>query len=211
MLSGVGKLIVAVVFLLIIGAGGYMLWKKTETEPTLVACTQEAMMCPDGSYVGRTGPNCEFAACPQVQEPDPTSSWNTGISTSTGLSFKYPSDLGTTYIHTVDWPPQLQVLNDPFTCAEAGVETERAGMTEEIVINNHMYCVTRESEGAAGSIYTNYAYAMDRNGSTTIMTFSLRAVQCANYDEPQKTACEQERTSFDINRTLDEVMQSLKN
>ncbi len=29
-----------------------------------VACTQEAKLCPDGSYVGRTGPNCEFAQCP---------------------------------------------------------------------------------------------------------------------------------------------------
>lgn len=29
-----------------------------------VACTMEAKACPDGSYVGRTGPNCEFAACP---------------------------------------------------------------------------------------------------------------------------------------------------
>lgn len=26
-------------------------------------CTQEARLCSDGSYVGRTGPNCEFAAC----------------------------------------------------------------------------------------------------------------------------------------------------
>lgn len=31
--------------------------------PTL--CTQEAKVCPDGSSVGRTGPNCEFASCPQ--------------------------------------------------------------------------------------------------------------------------------------------------
>ena len=29
-----------------------------------VACTKEAKICPDGSGVGRTGPNCEFAACP---------------------------------------------------------------------------------------------------------------------------------------------------
>lgn len=28
------------------------------------ACTMEAKLCPDGSYVGRTGPNCEFAECP---------------------------------------------------------------------------------------------------------------------------------------------------
>ena len=29
-----------------------------------VFCTMEAKLCPDGSYVGRTGPNCEFAPCP---------------------------------------------------------------------------------------------------------------------------------------------------
>ncbi|MCE9643540.1 MAG: tryptophan-rich sensory protein [Candidatus Andersenbacteria bacterium] len=30
-------------------------------------CTQEAMLCPDGSYVGRTGPQCQFAQCPQSE------------------------------------------------------------------------------------------------------------------------------------------------
>ena len=32
-----------------------------------VACTQEAKQCSDGSYVSRTGPNCEFAKCPDIQ------------------------------------------------------------------------------------------------------------------------------------------------
>ncbi len=27
-------------------------------------CTMEAKLCPDGSYVGREGPKCEFKACP---------------------------------------------------------------------------------------------------------------------------------------------------
>jgi uncharacterized repeat protein (TIGR01451 family) len=31
-----------------------------------VACTQEAKLCLDGTSVGRTGPNCEFAACPNT-------------------------------------------------------------------------------------------------------------------------------------------------
>lgn len=30
-----------------------------------VFCTMDAKQCPDGSYVGRIGPNCEFAPCPQ--------------------------------------------------------------------------------------------------------------------------------------------------
>lgn len=30
------------------------------------ACTMEAKQCPDGSYVSRTGPNCEFTPCPGI-------------------------------------------------------------------------------------------------------------------------------------------------
>ena len=29
-----------------------------------VMCTMDAKECPDGSYVGRTGPNCDFSPCP---------------------------------------------------------------------------------------------------------------------------------------------------
>jgi hypothetical protein len=29
-----------------------------------ILCTMDAKQCPDGSYVGRQGPRCEFAACP---------------------------------------------------------------------------------------------------------------------------------------------------
>ncbi len=37
----------------------------TGTDVSLpVICTQEARRCADGSYVSRTGPKCEFAACP---------------------------------------------------------------------------------------------------------------------------------------------------
>ncbi|MBT4648123.1 hypothetical protein HOC11_07710 [archaeon] len=34
----------------------------------VVACTSDARMCPDGSWVGRTGPNCEFI-CPITDNP----------------------------------------------------------------------------------------------------------------------------------------------
>lgn len=38
-------------------------------EPQGVACTMDAMQCPDGSYVGRSGPNCEFV-CPAATSID---------------------------------------------------------------------------------------------------------------------------------------------
>jgi hypothetical protein len=32
--------------------------------PATDACTEDARQCPDGSYVARSGPACEFAPCP---------------------------------------------------------------------------------------------------------------------------------------------------
>jgi Immunoglobulin-like domain of bacterial spore germination len=37
------------------------------TTPSTTLCTADAMLCPDGSYVGRTGEKCEFV-CPPVPE-----------------------------------------------------------------------------------------------------------------------------------------------
>ena len=56
-----------IIFILALGC-----WFLTQQEPVStgpVACTAEAMICPDGSAVGRTGPNCEFAPCPEVPTP----------------------------------------------------------------------------------------------------------------------------------------------
>src|SRR5690349_15180773 len=42
------------------------------TSPPVRGCTKELKICPDGTGVGRTGPNCEFEACPTgPQEPTP--------------------------------------------------------------------------------------------------------------------------------------------
>lgn len=35
-----------------------------------VICTMDAMICPDGTSVGRTGPDCEFAPCPDTDGTD---------------------------------------------------------------------------------------------------------------------------------------------
>ncbi len=57
-----------VIVVFILGALLYI-YNPTPTEysepnqPEQVFCTADAMLCPDGSYVGRTGPNCEFQ-CP---------------------------------------------------------------------------------------------------------------------------------------------------
>lgn len=98
--------ILAVLILLVVGGiGGYLIKGKTSTpapvaeiSPTPdssapVACTMDAKQCPDGSYVSRQGPKCEFAPCPSgtASTSADISDWNT-FTTKSGASFKYPSN-----------------------------------------------------------------------------------------------------------------------
>jgi hypothetical protein len=59
--------IILILFAVLFLAGvdyAYFLYRAPE--PGRIACTMEAKLCPDGSAVGRTGPNCEFADCPAI-------------------------------------------------------------------------------------------------------------------------------------------------
>ena len=60
-------IILAVAVILLIGVGIYII---EEPRTIAKACTEEAKICPDGSAVGRTGPKCEFAPCPETTKPD---------------------------------------------------------------------------------------------------------------------------------------------
>ncbi len=42
-------------------------------DQTQLFCTLEAKMCPDGSYVGRSRPTCEFEKCPSGEVKETTS------------------------------------------------------------------------------------------------------------------------------------------
>ena len=58
-----------------------------------IACTEEAKECPDGSYVGRTGPRCEFTPCPEIiKNEDDISDWKTYKNEKYGFEFQYPKD-----------------------------------------------------------------------------------------------------------------------
>lgn len=85
-------LALGLLLLALLAAGGYFFVNKGFLTKEK-ACTQEAKVCPDGTSVGRTGPNCEFAACPTPTEtPDPTASWKTYTNENIGFLLKYPSD-----------------------------------------------------------------------------------------------------------------------
>ncbi len=136
-------------------------------------------------------------------------SWKT-FTTSQGVIFRYPEKLDTTYISTADWPPQVSVIGGSLNCTEAGSETERSGKTEKKGIDGRTYCVTKVTEGAAGSVYTQYAYLTETGDDKLIsLTFSLRFVQCGNYEEPDKSQCETERTTFNMDSIVDSIVSTI--
>lgn len=72
------------VLIIVLGLGGFMYRYVMENPPAqeaATACTMEARICPDGTSVGRSGPDCSFAACPfpNVEIPE------------AGLSFAVPA------------------------------------------------------------------------------------------------------------------------
>lgn len=221
------KLVIALFVAVALFAFVGLLWRAvtrpvSPSGPVDVACTMDAKLCPDGSSVGRIPPSCEFAACPTPAASTSTTSPTTPPTSATGTeswvttttngnTFSYPPTVGTDYVSTVDWPPMVRVeKNVPFVCTVSGDLTVSAGKTELITIEGHEYCLTRSSEGAAGSVYTQYAYTFPRQSDVVTLTFSLRATQCMNYDEPRRSACTREQATFTANKVADQIAQSVQ-
>jgi len=202
--------------LIIIIVGGFVTWQiymNARSRPSgpsgPAVCTQEAKLCPDGSYVGRTGPNCEFQACPVATQTQIPADWKTFTDTAQGISFRYPENLGTKYINTNQWPPVITVRGMAFSC-----NTSQASIPENSTslktINGRSYCVNAKMEGAAGSNYVTYRYFTEVNSNSLELDFILQYPQCANYPDPQMTECNNEETTFDLNGLVDQIAQSVK-
>jgi len=63
------KTIFLLVIAVILTIGALVIYHIAKTPmsqllPPGAECTMEAKLCPDGSYVGRVAPNCDFAECP---------------------------------------------------------------------------------------------------------------------------------------------------
>jgi len=63
-------ILIAIVLIIVASVVIRLNIKPTTISP--VACTMEAKLCPDGSSVGRTGPDCAFAPCPTLTTPPRT-------------------------------------------------------------------------------------------------------------------------------------------
>lgn len=65
------KKILVVIAVPVLCVGAYLIFSALRGSREPVACTMEARICPDGSAVGRVGPSCEFAPCPDAPSVAP--------------------------------------------------------------------------------------------------------------------------------------------
>jgi len=56
-------LILLIILIVLVGIWFVLDFIKKSEKP--VACTMDAKLCSDGSYVGRVPPDCDFASCPK--------------------------------------------------------------------------------------------------------------------------------------------------
>src|SRR3989338_11536019 len=67
-INAMSNKIIAIILLMLVCIGGILyFYNKNTSVAEPVFCTQDVKLCPGGSYVGRTGPKCEFSECPIIQ------------------------------------------------------------------------------------------------------------------------------------------------
>ncbi len=113
-----GFLLGVLATVIIVGAG---LWYRNASEHSSqpIACPMDALVCPDGTSVGRTGLSCTFPICPppNVSLPD------------VGISFAIPEGFSTT-----------EVSDDS---SVAAYQMKEASSTSNIIIRQ--YAITASS------------------------------------------------------------------
>ncbi len=90
-----------IVALSLAGALALFLFNRENREEG-IACTMDARICPDGTAVGRTGPNCSFAPCPTPTTTEAPDDIDTHIASKADLI-------------VINFPQRDTVISSPIT------------------------------------------------------------------------------------------------
>lgn len=236
-------LIVLVVFILL-GSAGFVAYKYSTLKPdgqteenqqnkeqNQVACTQEAKQCPDGSFVSRTGPNCEFAEC-KDETLNPVLNGIEGWKIYTGadnlFEFKYPEDFWGEQDLKI-YQKDCNYENFSGNCPEAkniiSQELKNQGITDfaknisflKVNFSNNLFCLYSYKEGAAGTTYESSFYAIAKNKKCVIINFVTPYPNCQNYLPLEQGNTEQEKNynnclkqNQEKPKTLEKIIQTFK-
>lgn len=138
------------------------------------------------------------------------------------IIFKAPESLEEKYISLQKWPPEIKILvnkkdwpsgieieNGELKCQTTPEENSFSKRFYQQNINGRIYCIRAETEGAAGSVFTDYTYYTIYKNNLTSINFVLRFTNCLHYSEPQGIECSAEREVFDIDNTINKIVESI--
>lgn len=124
--KGFAPILIIFVIVIILGITGGLYYYKnlvTFSPKKDQVCTQEAKQCPDGSYVSRLGPNCEFTQCSQKVLSSTSSSFkqtNTPLISGAYLKINLiteqnkPAEYGTAIIRRKYPPDEDEAFDSEF-------------------------------------------------------------------------------------------------
>lgn len=114
------------------------------------------------------------------------------------------------YISPSYWPPRISTSDEEWSCRETDPTTPdaRGAETKRETISGQIYCVSKITEGAAGSIYTNYKFKTQKNDALVVVELATQSPQCTNYPEPERGACEEERKNFEIGPLIHAIVEN---
>jgi hypothetical protein len=174
-------------------------------------------------YKKTTQENCSPESCDVATTTIPidnttntnSSVWKSVYDKNLGISYKYIDNLYingklTEYVHPVEWPPKVALSTDKYVCHVSGSTIDAGGLTYEKTVDDQTFCVNAASEGAAGSVYTNYTFKKQLGNKVVSMSFVIRAPQCGNFDEPQATNCNKEKQIFNVDRMMAQILATIK-
>lgn len=128
-------------------------------------------------------------------------------SNSSSIIFPEIKSINTKYISGQVWPPEIYVSEaSDFVCEETPKESSVNKRVYKETINNQEYCISAFSEGAAGSVYTEYSYSTIKFNKLITLDFTLRFTQCYNYPEEQQEECTLEREVFNPTNLVNEII-----
>ncbi|HZJ41873.1 MAG TPA: hypothetical protein VFD51_02565 [Patescibacteria group bacterium] len=107
-------------------------------------------------------------------------------------------------------PAEFKVLNGEIECEETGLGSSLPLRISKKEINGNKYCIGAFSEGAAGSVYTEYAYSTVIGDNVYLILFVARYTNCDNYPEEENLKCKTERENFDLDVLVDQEVERMR-
>lgn len=136
--------------------------------------------------------------------------------------YKQPETLKANYISFQDYSfsifevdeykgTEFRVENGEINCDTTDQTSSLPLRISKTNINGQKYCIGAFSEGAAGSVYTEYAYATVIEDNLYLVTMLARYPNCSNYPDKERMECEAERESFNLDSKIDdEIKKNLR-